>query len=1180
MKFYNIILKVAAILLFLVIMAEGASAQQNIFRAGNVKITGSTAITYGRIEDINDGNLGTDIEFSTPASKTVELLMECLTPAKLTEYVVSYYYPSSNATILTLSGSQNSTTWTQIDTRTVLASASVINATVANTISYKYYKVVFSNIGRSSLDINEIEAYSDDAVVITLTGAPGLTGDKVNLSWNKGIRNTGSYELERSTNGIDFTQLFKTSVATITSYTDTARTPATDYWYRIRAVINQVNQPYSAVAKVTTTDDVLKDIAKLTAVPGNLSKEIRLNWTGLNIYTPGQFILEKSTDGKIYNVLQTLDKAITTYTDTTAARSTSYWYRLKGVNYKSTSPYSNIAVVTSGADLLVTAPTLNVVAGTTGKVANLSWSGLTIYTPGAFELERSINGTDFNLIKTLDKAISTFTDTTLTQSTSYWYRIRGINYVAPSPYSGIVKVTTKSDKFTQAPTLTAFSNSGTNATLTWSLTFNTPGRFKLEKSVSGGPFSLVGTFDKSVTAYTEESLAPNTTYQYRIRAYNYTDSSAYSNIASITTNNITSAQVDITDDGGTLAVSADNPGEEQSSRLIDNNVATKWLLFTYQTSANLSATYQPKGSYLVNGYTLTTANDAAVRDPKAWTFSGSNNGTQWTTLDTKANQLGGTAARTTKFAYTIVNPGTVAFKFYRINFTANNGASDGVRYQIAEWEILGTDANAPVLPANLKTSATTDASATLTWQQDASKPVSSYVLQRSTDGLYFNTVDTLKATPLTYTNNGLADGMTYYYRIKALGNTVTAVTGWSNVATAITQTVAGRPLSPVFLKITSVDDSTVNLSWKDRATDETKYVLQRSENKTTYTDLQTLNANTNAAIDQTVWPAKKYYYKVTAYKDNVASLSSNVDSAITPGFNQPPLASIPILTRNVCGGKGEESFTIQGLIGGKGNERTQTVKIVGITADSTRYFSKLSFTPDLVNGYAYFKVTPSGLAKAGDTAKVFLKIKDNGGIYNFGVDSTLVQINIAFTPITLKITANADVNAIPRNTTIVLTGETNYPATTTQYLWDNAPGIIGSKTGLTLGVRPLAKTTYTLHATSSTGCVVTSSITITPIGSIPNQADSTLTISNVITPNGDGKNDTWMINGIQKYPGNSVKILDRSGRVVFAKTDYQNDWDGTKDGSILQQGGYYYVVDKNNGEKVFSGSLLIVRGTP
>lgn len=1158
-------IRLALFILFL-LPAQLVLAQANIFRAGNVTIAGSTNIVYGGIADINDGNTNTDVEFTNPASKSVELLITCNNPEKVMEYFVNYYYNSQNATTLTLSGSQNNSTWTQIDTRTVSASATTISATFTNTVSYKYYKLVFANIARNSLDIKEIEAYNNDPVVSTLQATLGANVNTINLSWTKVIRNQGSYQLERSTNGTDFTLIYTGNTATATSYADTDRKPQTDYWYRVRAVINQVNQPYSPVVKVT---DNLVGTPVLTAVPGNLSREIALSWTGLNFYSEGQYVLEKSTDGTNFTSLKTVDKAVLAYTDTTALRNTNYWYRVKAVNYKSASPYSNVAAVTSGNDVLTKAPTLAASAGNIGTVANLSWSGLTIYTPGQFQIERSSNGTDFTLLKTVDKSISSYADSTLTQATDYWYRVRGTNAVAPSPYSNVVKITTISDVLTAAPTLKVISPTGTQASLSWALSFVTPGGFELEKSTDGTNFTLMGKVDKAVLSYNEESLTPNTSYWYRVRAYNYVSKSPYSAVVKITTNGVTAMPADITDDGGSLTVSAENTGGsdggEGSSKLIDNNIGTKWLVFSTQARGDLSAIYEPKGSYIVTGYKLGTAGDAPGRDPKNWRFEGSNDKLAWTVLDTRTNQLGGTTDRYAFFNFDIATPGTTAFKYYRIVFTANNGATDGVRFQVAEWQILGIDANAPEIPSNLTASNFKANSIDLAWTQSTTKPAAQFILQRSEDGLYYKPIDTLDGTAKTFTDANLYEGFTYYYRINAIGATATAVSGWSNVATGTTLSDK-KPLSPKDLNLKNAGETTVSLAWTDRAIDETGYVLERSRDNTNFTAIKTLPANTTSYTDATVWPATVFYYRIRAQRDADFSPYSNVLSVTTGGINTPP-SSAPLIYRKICTAVGTYRFSINGLSGGPGFENVQKLKVTGIKSEDLN-ISDLTFQPDVIDGVAYYGFKTTDLAKVGDSATIAITVKDDGGTINFGSDSTTFKVKIYFVPFKINITADKAVTNVPRYTLVNLTVNTDFPANTT-FEWNKAEGIEGATNGIKLRVRPNKPTTYTVNATSASGCTATASITVVP--------QDSLVISNVLTPNADGKNDTWIIYGIQKYENNQVKVMDRQGRTVLDKKNYNNDWDGTFNGSALPQGGYYYVVETNDGSKPKTGVLMIVK---
>jgi gliding motility-associated-like protein len=83
-----------------------------------------------------------------------------------------------------------------------------------------------------------------------------------------------------------------------------------------------------------------------------------------------------------------------------------------------------------------------------------------------------------------------------------------------------------------------------------------------------------------------------------------------------------------------------------------------------------------------------------------------------------------------------------------------------------------------------------------------------------------------------------------------------------------------------------------------------------------------------------------------------------------------------------------------------------------------------------------------------------------------------------------------------------------------------------------------------------------------------------ISIPNVITPNGDGSNDRFVISNLERYPQSYLAIFDRSGNKVFESNDYQNNWDADN----CQNGTYYYILKMRKGPlSERSGTLTIVR---
>lgn len=84
-----------------------------------------------------------------------------------------------------------------------------------------------------------------------------------------------------------------------------------------------------------------------------------------------------------------------------------------------------------------------------------------------------------------------------------------------------------------------------------------------------------------------------------------------------------------------------------------------------------------------------------------------------------------------------------------------------------------------------------------------------------------------------------------------------------------------------------------------------------------------------------------------------------------------------------------------------------------------------------------------------------------------------------------------------------------------------------------------------------------------------------LFIPNVITPNGDGKNDNFVIVGSEAYDNIDLIIVNRWGNEVYRNQNYNNDWSGQG----LNEGTYFYIISavKGNDVRVFKGNVLIKR---
>jgi gliding motility-associated-like protein len=118
---------------------------------------------------------------------------------------------------------------------------------------------------------------------------------------------------------------------------------------------------------------------------------------------------------------------------------------------------------------------------------------------------------------------------------------------------------------------------------------------------------------------------------------------------------------------------------------------------------------------------------------------------------------------------------------------------------------------------------------------------------------------------------------------------------------------------------------------------------------------------------------------------------------------------------------------------------------------------------------------------------------------------------------------------------------------------------------------PIATTTYTLTGIDVFGCMSVDSITVNV------ESNMNVVIANILTPNNDSKNDTWIVDGIEFYPNTQVKIVNREGEIVYESDAYDNTWNGTFNGKLLPDATYYYILVFENEAKVYKGAVTLLK---
>nr|PZN56885.1 MAG: hypothetical protein DIU61_03220 [Bacteroidota bacterium] len=90
------------------------------------------------------------------------------------------------------------------------------------------------------------------------------------------------------------------------------------------------------------------------------------------------------------------------------------------------------------------------------------------------------------------------------------------------------------------------------------------------------------------------------------------------------------------------------------------------------------------------------------------------------------------------------------------------------------------------------------------------------------------------------------------------------------------------------------------------------------------------------------------------------------------------------------------------------------------------------------------------------------------------------------------------------------------------------------------------------------------------------QPITSVELPRIFSPNGDGINDYWEWSNTELFRGSHLVIFNRQGQKIYETTSYDNSWDGTVNGTPLQEDAYYYVITSAQGE-VKNGAVRIVR---
>ena len=476
-------------------------------------------------------NAAGDSAFSNEASGTTPLAK----PTSATATAVS----SSRIDLTWIDNSASESGYKIERKTTVTGTYAQIDQVGANVQSYSdtnglepntryYYRVRATN---GTLDSD----YSNEPSAVTLLDTPAapsnltitsLLFNRVSLSWSDNSNNESGFKIQRKTGATGTYTDIRTTVANVTSYTDsdTALTDGTLYYYRVCASNATGDSAFSNEASGTTP------LAKPTSASATAvsSSQINLTWIDNSVSETGYKIERKTTVTGTYAQIDQVGANVQSYHDTNGLEpNTRYYYRVRATNGPLDSDYSNEPSAVTFLDAPAAPSNLTITSLLTNRVS-LSWSDNSNNEAG-FKIQRKtgVTGT-WTDIRTTVANVTAYNDSPVPDGTLYYYRVCASNATGDSAFSNEASGTTPLAKPTFA-TATAVSSSQIN--LTWIDNSASESGYKIErKRTMNGTYAQIDQVGANVQSYHDTNgLEPNTRYYYRIRATNGPLDSDYSN---------------------------------------------------------------------------------------------------------------------------------------------------------------------------------------------------------------------------------------------------------------------------------------------------------------------------------------------------------------------------------------------------------------------------------------------------------------------------------------------------------------------------------------------------------------------------------------------------------------------------------------------------------------------------
>ncbi len=409
--------------------------------------------------------------------------------------------------------------------------------------------------------------------------------------------------------------------------------------------------------------------------------------------------------------------------------------------------------------------------------------------------------------------------------------------ISPGPISGHFDVVDNAN-IPAAPSLSAAAVSTSQIELNWSESSSPVTSFKLERKIPGGTYAEIAVVAGTANTYRDMNLGVNTAYTYRMRAFNGSLYSDYSNEVTQTT----------------LPYPPNSP-----SNLTATTVSTRQIDLSWSDNSSDEDGFAIERKYV----------------------NPSTNLARWETVDlTPANA-------TAYSALYLDQNSTYTFRVVAFNRGGDSGPSN-------EATATTIGIGAPLPPSNLTATTTSDTGVLLAWSDNSTNEAGFSIERADGPSGSFREVAQVSSNTTTFPDSTLEPATLYRYRLRAFNNGGYSL--YSNTASATTTT--GSPIPPGSIQVFATSSTSIRAYWS-RVPGAISYKVFRATTSGGYNysaPVATVTANLNQTLffdDSGLTTGQDYFYVVKSVFATGESAASMEDSHF-PNAEAIPWNATPI----------------------------------------------------------------------------------------------------------------------------------------------------------------------------------------------------------------------------------------------------------------------------------------------